>query len=60
MNYLHKALLLITYLIISSTGFCQKYQVEGTIRDAETRQSIGSASIIRQTDQEDLFDLDLI
>lgn len=43
-----KIILLLSFLSISSIGFSQKYQIEGTIRDSEIRDPIGSVSIIQK------------
>lgn len=46
MNIIRKGLLFLAFLPVSLTGFGQKFLIEGTLRDSETRQPISSASII--------------
>ncbi|MCX6223637.1 MAG: carboxypeptidase-like regulatory domain-containing protein [Bacteroidia bacterium] len=43
-----KVLLLLTFLSISTLAFSQKYLIEGTIRDSDTREPVSSASIIQK------------
>ena len=46
MKHCCKIFLLLSFLSISSIGFSQKYLIEGTIRDSETREPIPLAGII--------------